>query len=206
MGRISTCRVFMPEVSFVCPHLGQTFVAGGWAIGTAALRFAMVSSLPPSGDFPLDQPLLPLVDEDVGDEGRLHRPDSPVRLSVAGRQALQFGSPVCGLQQGLQFLFSLLHRLFLRHHSSLLRSRHGGRAGRHGIQTSCGGGFWFDEVILRTRLDELSVIPSLVPLVDWYLEEYMAALSAAGTCAAGRRRSCPAPAAPPRPRSRYRTG
>src|SRR5437660_997571 len=45
-GRISTCTVLAPVVSLVCPHFGQSSVAGLSPIGTVFFRRAMTSLLP----------------------------------------------------------------------------------------------------------------------------------------------------------------
>src|SRR5262249_25618899 len=59
--------------------------------------------------------LLPLVDEEVGDDRRPRRPQPPARRPVAGLQRLEFLAARRGGEQGLQLLLPLLEGFWLSH-------------------------------------------------------------------------------------------
>src|SRR5262249_56829632 len=76
-------------------------------------RATLLSSVPAtSAD---DQPLAPLVDEQVGDERSLPRPHLAARRPIPGLQLVQLLPARRGREQGLELPFPLLQGL-LRHH------------------------------------------------------------------------------------------
>src|SRR5262249_28436329 len=76
-----------------------------------------------------DEPLLALVDEEVGDDGRPRRPQFPARRLVPGLQLLKLRPARRGGEQGLQLLLPLLESFFLSH--------------RHPLGNGAGGGYFF---------------------------------------------------------------
>src|SRR5262245_5076064 len=77
-------------------------------------RGPVPSEVPPAGSA-ADQPALPLVDQDEGDERRLPRPDLAGRGGIAGRQFLEFLPARGGGEQGLQLLLPLREALLRGH-------------------------------------------------------------------------------------------
>src|SRR5262249_40575817 len=72
-----------------------------------------------------NQTLVPLVDQDVGDDRRSRWPQPVARFEIPGCQFVQFLPARGGSKEGSQFLLPLLER-FLRGHSSSFSA---GRAG-----------------------------------------------------------------------------
>src|SRR5205807_2032782 len=56
---------------------------------------------------PVDQAPLPLVDQEVGDDGRAWRPGPAAGVMIAGRQVLQVGPPLRGGEEGSEFVLPL---------------------------------------------------------------------------------------------------
>jgi hypothetical protein len=70
-----------------------------------------------------DQPPPPLVDEDVGDDGRARRPRLAARCAIPGRQLVDFVPAHRRSEQRLQFLLPFGERLLRRHRPSFSNSR-----------------------------------------------------------------------------------
>src|SRR5262245_18609454 len=68
---------------------------------------------------PLNQPLLPLMDDEVGDDGRPLHPRLPAGCAVEGSQAFELGTALPGRQERLQLFFPLSQRFLLSHCSPL---------------------------------------------------------------------------------------
>src|SRR5438874_4490969 len=70
-----------------------------------------------------NQPLLPLVDQDVGDDGRARRSELATRRMIPGRQFLEFLPARRGSEQRPQFLLSFLEAMLRSHRSSLSKRK-----------------------------------------------------------------------------------
>src|SRR6266436_6625205 len=66
-----------------------------------------------------NQPLLPLVDQDVGDDGRARWSELATRGVIPGREFLEFLPARRGSDQRPQFPLSFLEGMFHNHRSSL---------------------------------------------------------------------------------------
>src|SRR5262249_34161328 len=107
--------------ALVSPFL--TSVTRSWSIH-ATVRGYQVASQPDrrNATSGANQPLAPLVDQQVGDERRLRRPHLAPGRSVLSLQGLEFLLPLLGREDGLQFLFPLLEGFLDNHgYSFLLR-------------------------------------------------------------------------------------